>query len=135
MFNRLGFFFTKINIFHHFHPGPLNWEALIFLLLLVVHNIYLKALITDQLMFTSLNRDITSRTFSLDEFLSKHQEHLIPAGLCFFQASWDNSVTQSFEEVLGKTVKYKLRLNSEGSNIKKCFKKVRDKRQLVVVKV
>ena len=58
-------------------------------------------------MFTSLDRDITSRTFSLAEFLSKHREDLTPAGLCFFQATWDNSVTQSFMEILGKTVKYK----------------------------
>lgn len=56
--------------------------------------------------YTSLNRDITSRTFSLPEFLAKHRKDLTPAGLCFFQATWDNSVTQTFMETLGKTVKY-----------------------------
>ena len=49
------------------------------------------------------NRDITSRSFSMAELLSKHSADLTPAGLCFFQASWDNSVTQTFLETLGKT--------------------------------
>ncbi|XP_068696683.1 large ribosomal subunit protein mL38-like [Montipora foliosa] len=48
-------------------------------------------------------RDITSRTFSLAEFLSKHCDDLTPAGLCFFQASWDKSVTQTYLETLGIT--------------------------------
>jgi len=48
-------------------------------------------------------RDITSRTFSLAKFLSDHDNHLTPAGLCFFQATWDESVTQTFMEMLGMT--------------------------------
>lgn len=48
-------------------------------------------------------RDITSRTFSLPKFLAKHRKDLTPAGLCFFQATWDNSVTQTFMETLGMT--------------------------------
>ncbi|XP_029204256.2 39S ribosomal protein L38, mitochondrial-like [Acropora millepora] len=47
--------------------------------------------------------DITSRSFSLAELLSKHSADLTPAGLCFFQASWDKSVTQTFLETLGIT--------------------------------
>ncbi|KAJ7337307.1 39S ribosomal protein L38, mitochondrial [Desmophyllum pertusum] len=48
-------------------------------------------------------RDITSRTFSLSQFLSDHKEDLTPAGLCFFQATWDENVTQTFMEMLGMT--------------------------------
>ena len=53
----------------------------------------------------SLNRDITSRAFSLAKFLSDHNNHLTPAGLCFFQATWDESVTQTFMETLGTVFK------------------------------
>ncbi|KAL9975622.1 hypothetical protein ACROYT_G012805 [Oculina patagonica] len=48
-------------------------------------------------------RDITSRTFSLAKFISDHKDRLTPAGLCFFQATWDESVTQTFMEMLGMT--------------------------------
>ena len=55
-------------------------------------------------LITALNRDITSRTFSLAKFLSDHNHHLAPAGLCFFQATWDDSVTQTFMEMLGTVI-------------------------------
>lgn len=48
-------------------------------------------------------RDIFNRTFSLSEFLSNHRHELIPAGLCFFQAAWDETVTRTFRETLGIT--------------------------------
>jgi len=48
-------------------------------------------------------REIASRTFSLAEFLSKHGKDFTPAGLCFFQAVWDKSVTQTFTEILDMT--------------------------------
>lgn len=48
-------------------------------------------------------RDIFNRNFSLAEFLSKYRQDLTPAGLCFFQAAWDKSVTQTFIEILGMT--------------------------------
>lgn len=52
-------------------------------------------------MLALLDRDIFNRTFSLSEFLSNHRHELIPAGLCFFQAAWDETVTQTFRETLG----------------------------------
>ena len=61
-----------------------------------------------KLIIIALNSDITSRTFSLAKFLSDHNNHLTPAGLCFFQATWDESVTQTFMEMLGTVFKYLL---------------------------
>ena len=52
-------------------------------------------------MLALLDRDIFNRTFSLSEFLSNHRHELIPAGLCFFQAAWDETVTRTFRETLG----------------------------------
>lgn len=52
-------------------------------------------------MLALLDRDIFNRTFSLSEFLSNHRHELIPAGLCFFQAAWDETVTQTCRETLG----------------------------------
>ena len=59
---------------------------------------------TNKLMPTLFNRDIFNRNFSLAEFLSEYRQDLTPAGLCFFQAAWDKSVTQTFIEILGKTI-------------------------------
>ena len=52
-------------------------------------------------MLALLDRDIFNRTFSLSEFLSNHRHELIPAGLCLFQAAWDEMVTRTFRETLG----------------------------------
>ena len=51
--------------------------------------------------FSIFNRDISSRTFSTAKFISDHNNNLTPAGLCFFQATWDESVTQTYMENLG----------------------------------
>ncbi|XP_027035548.1 39S ribosomal protein L38, mitochondrial-like [Pocillopora damicornis] len=48
-------------------------------------------------------RDISCRTFSTAKFISDHKNNLTPAGLCFFQATWDESVTQTYMEKLGMT--------------------------------
>ena len=51
--------------------------------------------------FSIFNRDISCRTFSTAKFISDHKNNLTPAGLCFFQATWDESVTQTYMEKLG----------------------------------
>ena len=51
--------------------------------------------------FSIFNRDISCRTFSTAKFISDHKNNLTPAGLCFFQATWDESVTQTYMENLG----------------------------------
>lgn len=48
-------------------------------------------------------RDITCRTFSTAKFISDHKKFLTPAGLRFFQATWDESVTETYTEILGMT--------------------------------
>jgi len=34
------------------------------------------------------------------DFYRKHQDHLTPAGLAFFQSQWDESVTDTFHNTL-----------------------------------
>lgn len=43
---------------------------------------------------------LEQRTFNTFDFYKKHQDYLTPAGLSFFQANWDNSVTDFFHDVL-----------------------------------
>ncbi|XP_062447966.1 large ribosomal subunit protein mL38 [Rhea pennata] len=40
------------------------------------------------------------RTFRTFDFYEKHQDHMTPAGLAFFQCQWDSSVTQIFHQIL-----------------------------------
>ena len=47
-------------------------------------------------------RCLASRSFKTTTFLERFQ--LDPVGLCFFQASWDRSVSNTFTEILGKLV-------------------------------
>ncbi|XP_064598797.1 large ribosomal subunit protein mL38-like [Liolophura sinensis] len=44
---------------------------------------------------------LRERTFQTLEFYRQHQEQLTPSGLAFFQAEWDESVTDVFRNVLG----------------------------------
>ncbi|XP_041078240.1 39S ribosomal protein L38, mitochondrial-like isoform X1 [Polyodon spathula] len=43
---------------------------------------------------------LESRTFQTFDFYRKHQDHMTPAGLAFFQSQWDNSVTHTFHQLL-----------------------------------
>jgi hypothetical protein len=44
--------------------------------------------------------DLEARTFSTFEFYRKHQDDMTPAGLSFFQANWDDSLTDFYHNVL-----------------------------------
>lgn len=44
--------------------------------------------------------DLTVRTFDTYEFYRQRQEELTPAGLSFFQANWDDTLTSFFHNVL-----------------------------------
>ncbi|XP_070847050.1 large ribosomal subunit protein mL38 [Chaetodon trifascialis] len=43
---------------------------------------------------------LMDRTFKTVDFYRKHQDHLTPAGLAFFQCQWDESVTNTFHNTL-----------------------------------
>uniref|UniRef100_A0AAV2LL30 Mitochondrial ribosomal protein L38 n=1 Tax=Knipowitschia caucasica TaxID=637954 RepID=A0AAV2LL30_KNICA len=43
---------------------------------------------------------LEQRTFKTVEWYRKHQDHMTPAGLAFFQSQWDPSVTQTFHHTL-----------------------------------
>ncbi|XP_024120245.1 39S ribosomal protein L38, mitochondrial [Oryzias melastigma] len=43
---------------------------------------------------------LQERTFKTLDFYRKHQDHMTPAGLAFFQSQWDESVTDTFHAVL-----------------------------------
>lgn len=45
---------------------------------------------------------LAQRTFRTFDFYKKHQEAMTPAGLAFFQCRWDDSVTHTFHQLLGK---------------------------------
>uniref|UniRef100_A0A3B4BE53 Large ribosomal subunit protein mL38 n=1 Tax=Periophthalmus magnuspinnatus TaxID=409849 RepID=A0A3B4BE53_9GOBI len=45
---------------------------------------------------------LEERTFKTVEWYKKHQEHMTPAGLAFFQSQWDASVTHTFHHTLMK---------------------------------
>lgn len=45
---------------------------------------------------------LAHRTFHTLDFYKKHQEAMTPAGLAFFQCRWDDSVTHTFHQLLGK---------------------------------
>lgn len=44
--------------------------------------------------------DLSKRTFNTFEFYRKHQDDITPAGLSFFQANWDNSLTSFYHNTL-----------------------------------
>lgn len=46
--------------------------------------------------------ELPQRTFHTFDFYKKHQEAMTPAGLAFFQCRWDDSVTHTFHQLLGK---------------------------------
>lgn len=46
---------------------------------------------------------LAQRTFHTFQFYKKHQEALTPASLAFFQCRWDESVTHTFHQLLGKS--------------------------------
>eukprot|EP00118_Oscarella_pearsei_P001733 m.8300 g.8300 ORF g.8300 m.8300 type:complete len:289 (+) comp20480_c0_seq2:19-885(+) len=48
-------------------------------------------------------KDLPDRTFMTERFLYEHRALLEPAGLQFFQAQWDESVSQTFDLKLGIT--------------------------------
>ncbi|XP_056153150.1 39S ribosomal protein L38, mitochondrial [Lampris incognitus] len=43
---------------------------------------------------------LADRTFKTVEFYRKHQNNITPAGLAFFQCQWDESVTNTFHNIL-----------------------------------
>lgn len=43
---------------------------------------------------------LAQRSFKTVEFYRKHQDHMTPAGLSFFQCQWDASVTDTFHNTL-----------------------------------
>lgn len=43
---------------------------------------------------------LEERTFKTVEFYRKHQDHMTPIGLAFFQSQWDESVTNTFHNTL-----------------------------------
>jgi hypothetical protein len=44
----------------------------------------------------------SQRTFKMADILSDHKDELTPTGLSFFQAAWDETVTNTYTEMLGK---------------------------------
>jgi large subunit ribosomal protein L38 len=44
--------------------------------------------------------DLIRRTFSTPDFYLKHQDSITPAGVSYFQTTWDNSCTKCFHERL-----------------------------------
>ena len=48
-----------------------------------------------------LSRILAERTFRTREFYRELQDTITPAGLAFFQADWDSSVTDFFHKELG----------------------------------
>lgn len=44
---------------------------------------------------------LADRTFKTLDFYKEFQDYLTPAGLAFFQADWDDSVTQFYHKTLG----------------------------------
>ncbi|KAM3859782.1 large ribosomal subunit protein mL38 [Diretmus argenteus] len=43
---------------------------------------------------------LANRTFKTVDFYRRHQDHMTPAGLAFFQCQWDESVTDTFHNTL-----------------------------------
>ncbi|MEQ2274743.1 hypothetical protein XENORESO_009391 [Xenotaenia resolanae] len=43
---------------------------------------------------------LVDRTFKTFDFYRKHQDHMTPAGLAFFQCQWDESVSNTFHNTL-----------------------------------
>lgn len=50
----------------------------------------------------SYSYQLAQRTFHTFDFYKKHQEAMTPAGLAFFQCRWDDSVTHTFHQLLGR---------------------------------
>lgn len=44
--------------------------------------------------------DLSSRTFNTFDFYRKHQDYITPAGLSFFQANWDKTLTDFYHNEL-----------------------------------
>lgn len=44
--------------------------------------------------------DLSKRTFNTFDFYRKHQDEITPAGLSFFQANWDDSLTSVYHHTL-----------------------------------
>ena len=63
-------------------------------------NEYLK-MTTFMFILNILSRILAERTFRTREFYRELQDTITPAGLAFFQADWDSSVTDFFHKELG----------------------------------
>lgn len=50
---------------------------------------------------------LAQRTFRTFDFYKKHQDAMTPAGLAFFQCRWDDSVTHTFHQLLGKGIHFR----------------------------
>lgn len=54
------------------------------------------------MIFTFISRnDLDGRTFRTFDFYKTYQDVITPAGLSFFQSSWDTSLTDFYHNVLG----------------------------------
>ncbi|XP_054714367.1 39S ribosomal protein L38, mitochondrial-like [Uloborus diversus] len=58
-----------------------------------------------ELDFTAIKKaapclSLKERTFKTFDFYKEHQDHITPAGLAFFQCTWDKSLTDFFHNVL-----------------------------------
>lgn len=38
----------------------------------------------------------------MQEMLARHKDVFTPAGLSFFQAAWDETVTKTYKDIIGK---------------------------------
>ncbi|CAD7080015.1 unnamed protein product [Hermetia illucens] len=78
-----------------FPPKGLGYQRFIFIL-------YKQ---NKKLDFTSYKveklNDLTKRTFSTHDFYKKYEADITPAGLAFFQSTWDKNITEFYHKVLG----------------------------------
>lgn len=51
--------------------------------------------------FPFSRNDLDGRTFKTFDFYKKHQDVITPAGLSFFQSTWERSLTDFYHNVLG----------------------------------
>lgn len=54
----------------------------------------------------SFSTDLTKRSFKTLDFYRENQDFITPAGLCFFQSDWDQTLTDFYHKVLSKRQNY-----------------------------
>jgi len=97
-----GFFFLFPLQIHHPCKHTFHTKAALFQNkhLLLVHfrrpfNVYPRLL---SFYFDSFS---SQRSFNLADLLTRHNDTLVPTGLSFFQAAWDESVTKTYNDIIG----------------------------------